>query len=195
MVGDERGGKELLFQAAFWVGVDAHATLLLHDVPFLVELAGDGVADATALHVGPEFEAVGGHAEEVLGGVLGSRGVEAHRAVLLGQFGELIGDDVLLGLGLRVLERLLERGQLCRVLPDALAELGVVRGVGRFDLGQGDFLSGVVGGADGVGPLEGDVLEHVGEAALALGIVDRTGVDQRVEAEYWGLWTLVDDES
>ena len=42
--------------------------------------------------------------------------------------------------------------------------------------------------------LEGHVLEHVSEAAGALGVVGRAGVDQRVEAEDGGLGALADDE-
>ncbi len=97
------------------VGVDAHAALFLDDVALLIELAGDGMADATALQVGPEFEPVGGHAPEVLGGVFAGGSVEADGAVLLGQFGELVGDDVFLGCRLGVLEDLLQCGQLRRV--------------------------------------------------------------------------------
>ena len=56
------GGEELLDHAADGRGVDAHAALFLDDVALLVELALDGMADALAFKVGPEFEAVGGHA-------------------------------------------------------------------------------------------------------------------------------------
>ncbi len=65
-----------------------------------------------------------------------------------GDGGELVGDDVFLRLGLRVLEGLLELCEFLRALADALAELGVVGGVGEFDFGECDFFGGVVGGAD-----------------------------------------------
>ncbi len=74
---DVGGGEELLDHAADGGGVDAHAALLLDDVALLVELALDGLADALAFEVGPEFEAVGGHAPEVLGGVFAGGGVDA----------------------------------------------------------------------------------------------------------------------
>ena len=111
-----------------------------------------------------------------------------------GDLGELVGDDIFLGLGLGIFEGLLERRQLGRVLADALAVLGVVGGVGGLDFGERDLLGGIVGGADLVGALEGDVLEHVGEAAGALRVVRRAGVDQRVEAEDRSLGPLADDQ-
>ena len=57
-VGDVGGGEELLDHAAGGSGVDAHAALLHDDVALLVKFALDGVSEAGALHVGPEFEAV-----------------------------------------------------------------------------------------------------------------------------------------
>ena len=79
-------------------------------------------------------------------------------------------------------------------MSDALAVLGVVGRVGDFDLGEGDLFGGIVRCADLGGALEGHVLEHVGEAAGALRIVGRAGVDERVEAEDGGLGALADDE-
>jgi hypothetical protein len=125
---------------------------------------------------------------------LRSGGVQVDRTVLLGKLGELVGDDELLRRGLRVLEDFLELRELGGVLADELAVLGVVRGIGVFDLGQRDLLGWVVGGADLVGALEGHVLEHVGQAAGALRIVGRACVDQRVIAEDRRLRPLADDE-
>ena len=152
------------------------------------------MGDALALEVGPELEAVGGHGPEVLGGVFAGRGVDADGAVLLGDLGELVGDDVLLGFGLGVFEGLVERGELLGALADALAELGVVGGVGELYLGEGDFFGGVVGGADLGGAFEGHVLEHVGKAAGALGIVGGAGVDLGIEAEDGGFGPLADEQ-
>ena len=101
---DVGGGEELLDHAAHWGGVDAHAALFLDDVALLVELALDGMGDALAFQVGPELEAVGGHAPEVLRGVFGGVGVDAYGSVFFGDLRELVGDDVLLRFGLRVLE-------------------------------------------------------------------------------------------
>ena len=101
---DVGGGEELLDHAADGVGVDAHPALLLHDVALLVELALDGMADALALEIGPELEAIRRHAPEVLRGVFGGGCVDADCAVLLGDRGELVGDDVFLRFCLRLLE-------------------------------------------------------------------------------------------
>ncbi len=60
-VRDVSGGEELLDHAADGRGVDPHTPLFLHNVALLVELALDGMADALALKISPEFEAVGGH--------------------------------------------------------------------------------------------------------------------------------------
>ena len=99
-VGDVGGGEHLLDHAAGGGGVGAHAALFLDDVALLVELAQDGMADAAALHVGPELEAIGRHAPEILGEVFGGLGVEAFGAVLFGELREGVGNDVLLGRGL-----------------------------------------------------------------------------------------------
>ena len=112
---DVGGGEELLDHAADGVGVDAHAPLFLDDVALLVELALDRVADALALKIGPELEAVRRHAPEVLRRVFGGGCVDADCAVLFGDCGELVGDDVLLRLGLRVLEDLQEFRELCGI--------------------------------------------------------------------------------
>jgi hypothetical protein len=45
-----------------------------------------------------------------------------------------------------------------------------------------------------VGAFEGDVLEHVGEARFALGVVGGAGVDEGVEAEDGGFVALGEDE-
>ncbi len=50
-----------------------------------------------------------------------------------------------------------------------------------FDLSEGRFFGGPVRGADGVSALERNVFEHVGEAGLALWVVDRADVDVGVE--------------
>ncbi len=91
--------------------------------------------------------------------------------MLFGDLGELVGYDELLGFGLGVLKGLLQLGEFGGVLADEFAQLGVVGCVGDLDLGEGDLFGGVVGGADLGGALEGHVLEHVGEAAGALGVV------------------------
>ncbi len=131
---------------------------------------------------------------EVLGGVLGGRCVDAGCAVLFGDLGELIRDDELLRGSHGVVEGLFQRGELRGVLTDALAELGVVGGIGCLDFVERELLGGVVGGADLGGSFEGNVLEHVREAALAGGVVDRAGVDLGEEAEDWRFVALAEHE-
>ena len=99
------GGEELLDETADGVGVGAHAALFDHHVALLVELARHGVGEAAALELGPELEAVLGHGPEVLGVVEPGLGVQAVRAVALGDIGELVGDDVFVRLVLRLRRR------------------------------------------------------------------------------------------
>ncbi len=105
-------------------------------------------------------------------------GVQALGAVALGHFGELVGDDVFVRLGLGVEKGLLQLGQLLRVAAHGLQILGLVGVVGRLHLGQRNLFGGVVGGADLAGSLEGQVLEHVRQAALAGGVVHVARVDK-----------------
>ena len=153
------------------------------------------MADALALKIGPELQAIRRHAPEVLRGVFGSRCVDPNCTVLLGDRGELIRDDELLRFCLRLLKYLQQLGELCRVSSDALAVLGIVGRVGDFDLGESDFFSRVVRGADLGRAFEGHVLEHVRDAARTLRIVGRARIDQRVEAENGGLGTFAHDQS
>jgi hypothetical protein len=110
--------------------------------------------DPRAFHIGPELKPVRGHRPEELGRVFSSGCVQPDRAVLLRHLRELVRDDELLRRSLRVLEDLVQRGQLLRVLPTRLRKLGVVGGVGDLDLGQRDLLGGVVGRADLLVPLK-----------------------------------------
>ena len=78
--------------------------------------------------------------------------------------------------------------------PDGLQVLGLVGVVGGFHLGQRHFFGGVVGGADLAGSLEGQVLEHVRQTALAGGVVHVAGVDKGGVAEDRRLRPFADDE-
>jgi hypothetical protein len=120
--------------------------------------------------------------------------VHADRAVLLGEIENWLGTTNFSAASCASSKTFLSCASLAGSWPTTLAVLGVVGGVGDLDLGQRDLLRGIVGGADLVGALEGHVLEHVGEAAGALGIVGRTGVDQRVVAEDRRLRPLADDQ-
>ena len=188
------GSEELLDEAAGWGGVGAQPAFFHDDVAFLVELAQNGMSDATAFEIGPEFEAIGGHAPEVLGGVLAGGGVDADGTVLLGDFGELVGNDELLGRGDGLLDDLLEGGKFGGVATDDHAALALVGGLGHFDLGERDLFVRVVGGADVGGALEGHVFEHVRESALAAGIIGAAGVDFGVEREDRRFGAFADDQ-
>ena len=61
--------------------------------------------------------------------------------------------------------------------------LGLVGVVRLFHLFEGDFFGRVIRGADLAGSLEGQVLEHVRQAALARGVVHVARIDKRVVAE------------
>ncbi len=56
------------------------------------------------------------------------------------------------------------------------------------------LLGGPVRAADGFGAFEGHVLEHVGEAGAAFGVVDGAGVDVGVEGDHGRLVAFEDDE-
>gem|GEM_PF-3993259 len=159
-----------------------------------VELALNGMADATAFKVCPELKAVGGHVPEIVGFIFRGGGVQAFGAVLLCDLREGIGDDELLGCYLGVVKGFFEGSEFGRGLPDLLAELGVVSVVGLLDFDEGELFCRVVGGADLCGALEGHVLKHVGEAGLTLGVVCGAGVHEGVVAEYRGFGALADDE-
>ncbi len=113
-------------------------------------------------------------------GIQAGGGVDAGRAVLLGNLRELVGDDVLLRILLRRVERLAQLLQLRRILPHALAVLGVVGRVRVFHLLQRHLFGRPVRRADLLGALEGEVLEHVRNAGLPGRIVRVAGIHQRV---------------
>ena len=74
-----------------------------------------------------------------------SSAVEALRPTapfFFGQFGELVGDDVLLGLGLASSKAFLSEASFAGILADALAELGIVGGVGVSTLARAIFSAG-----------------------------------------------------
>ena len=81
-----------------------------------------------------------------------------------------------------------------RVAAHGLQILGLIGVVGRFHLGQRHLFGGVVRGADLAGALEGQVLEHVRQAALAGGVVHVAGVDKGGVAEDRRLRPLADDQ-
>ncbi len=63
-----------------------------------------------------------------------------------------------------------------------------------FDLRQSHFFGRPVRGADGIGALESDVLEHVSQTGLAFWVIDRAYVDKGVERNDGGVMAFEDDE-
>ena len=71
-----------------------------------------------------------------------------------------------------------------------------IRCISVFNLLQGNLFGSIVVSADGFRSFERLVLEHVGEAGLAHGILDGAGVHIREEGENRGtVWPLADDGS
>ena len=186
-------GQELLDKPADGVRVGAHAPLFHHHVALLVELARHHVGQPAALQPRPKLQAVLRHRPEVLRFVQPGFGVQAVGAVALGHLGELVGNDVLVRLGLGLNEGLFQLGQLLRVAAHGLQVLGLVGVVGRLHLGQRNLFVGVVRGADLAGALEGQVLEHVRQAALAGGIVHVARINKCGVAEDRRFRPLADD--
>src|ERR1700744_164587 len=141
---DIRGSEEMLDHAADRRRVDAHPALFLHNIALLVELTLDGMANALALQISPEFEAVRGHAPEVLRRVFCGGGVDADGAVLLGDGGELVWDDELLSCGFSILKDFQQLSELLWALADTLAILRIVSSVGNLDLGESNFFRRIV---------------------------------------------------
>ena len=187
-------GHELLDKTSDGIGIDAHAPLFHHHVALLVELAGDDVGQAARFHPRPQLQPVFRHRPEVLRIVERRLRIQIVRAIGFGNLSELVGDDVFLGLGLGVEESLVQRLQLGFVAADGLEILGFVGVVGRFHFFEREFFLGVVLGADLRGAFEGQVLEHVREAALAGGVVHVARVDECGVTEDRRLVALADDQ-
>ena len=193
-MGDVGGGRELLEEAAFGIGVGSHAALFDYHIALLVELAGDDVGKAARFKPGPELEAILRHRPEEHGLVEAGFGIEALGPVALGHVGELVGDDEFVRFCLGVEEGLFQSCEFDGVAAHRLQVFGLVGVVGGLDLGQGDLLVRIVVSADLAGSLEGQVFEHVGQTALARGVVHVAGIDEGGVAEDRRLRPLADDE-
>ena len=88
----------------------------------------------------------------------------------------------------------MQRLQLFLAAADGLQIFGLVGVVGGFHFFQSDFFSGVIFGADLGGAFEGQMLEHVREAALAGGVIDVARIDEGGVAEDRRLMALAHDE-
>ena len=75
-----------------------------------------------------------------------------------------------------------------------LAVFRVVCRISLFNLIERNLFGGIIGCADVLGALEGEVLEHVGEAGLAAGVVRVACVDEGVEGEDGRVGPLADDQ-
>ena len=188
------GGQELLDEAANGIRVGTHPALLDHHIAFLVELARYHVGQTAALQPRPQLQTVFRHRPEVDRLIQRGFGVQALGSVALGHVGELVGDDEFVRLGFGLLESLLQLDQLLLVAAHGLQVLGLVGVVGRLHLCQRNLLGGVVFGADLAGSFEGQVLEHMRQAALARGVVHVARVDKCGVAEDRRLRPLADDQ-
>src|SRR3954449_10479377 len=99
-------------------------------------------------------------------------------AVALGNLGELVGDDVFVGFGLRVLKGLLQFLQFGFIAAHLFQVFGFVGLLRGFHFFESFLLLGPVLGPNFSGAFEGKVLEHVRQAALAGGIVHIAGIDE-----------------
>jgi hypothetical protein len=190
----EGGGQELLEQPPGGLAVRAHPALLHDHVALLVELAHHGLEEPLGLQVGPQLQAVGGEGIVVVGLVAAGAGVETDAALAVHDLAERVGDHVAVGLLDGLLPGLLQLRHLLLVRAYRPAPLRVVGDVGLLHLLQGGLLGGVVGGADDVRPLEGHVLEHVGQAGDAGHLAVGPHVDVDVEGEDRRFGPLQDDQ-
>ena len=95
--------RELLQQPAEGIAIGAHAPLFDDYVALLIEFPHYGMQEALGLKIGPEFQAILGKRVVVRGLVVVGEGIHVFTAILLDDFSELIGDDVLVRAGNRIL--------------------------------------------------------------------------------------------
>ncbi len=93
-VGQEAGGHKGFPELALRVGIVGAAPLLHHHRPFGVEFAQHRILHAVRLDGGPQFQLVGGQADQIGGAVAAGKGVVAGAAVLGIQLEKLILYDI-----------------------------------------------------------------------------------------------------
>src|SRR5437763_1638915 len=93
----ERGGGELLDQAADGIAVRAQASLFDDYIALFVKLTHHRMKESFRFQISPQFKPVLGQRVVVIGLVFGSVGVHVFAAVLLDNFAEFIGFDELVG--------------------------------------------------------------------------------------------------
>ncbi len=172
----------------------AHAPLFAHHVAFFIELAKHRIVEALRLQQKPQFQAIAREVVKVIGGVFAGSRIQSHAAVGLDQLGIRIRDHIAVGLFHGGFELLLKIVQRLLVGLQALIALGIVLVVDVFHFVHGLALERIILGADGFGPFERHVLEHMRDPGLAARIVHRPGVDIGVEGDHRRLMALENDE-
>src|SRR6185437_5526244 len=109
----------------------------------------------------------GRHTPVVLGGVEAGFRIQAGGSVGLGNFGEFVGDDVLVGGVFVGFELRVQFLQLLRAAAHPLPILAVVGDVVGFHFGESNLFSDVVRRADVLRSLEGQMLEQVRQPGFA----------------------------
>jgi len=102
----KRRGQEQLHQLAGGNRLVGLAALLDHDIPLGVELPQDRVRHPVGLDAGPELDAVGRQAHLVGRHILTGRCIEVRSPVFRVEPIDLVFDDPLLGLALKLLQLL-----------------------------------------------------------------------------------------
>ena len=186
------GGSELFDHPSDRIAIRAHAALFDHHIAFFIKLAHYRLRETRRFKIGPKLQPIGGQRIEIIGFVVIGAGVDVLASVALKNFGELLGDDVFLRLGNRILPGFLQLLQFLFVAANSDVALSDVGSVSSLDFGERNFLGRIIGGADCIRSLEGHVLEHVGKAGFAERILRRTGVHMGIKRKNWSFGALAD---
>ena len=188
------GGQKLLDEPADGVRVGAHAPLFNHHIALLVELARHHVRQPAALQPRPKLQPVLRHRPEIHGLVEPGLSVQALAPLRSATSVNWLGMTYLCASVWASTKACFSSASFCGVAAHGLQVLGLVGVVGRFHLGQRNLFGGVIFGADLAGSLEGQVLEHMRQAALARGVVHVARVNKGGIAEDRRLRPLADDQ-
>src|SRR5580765_3327756 len=94
---DISGCEELLHHASDRARVHAHATLLINDIPFLIEFTHNRTAEALRFEIRPQLEPIDRHGVKVHRIVHAGAGVESDSALALYDRSKLVADNILVG--------------------------------------------------------------------------------------------------
>ncbi len=193
-MGFVRCGEEFLNQLAHGVALRAHPALFHHHVALFVELTQNRLVVALRFQEEPQLGGVRGEAEEILGQVGRSGGVEAAPAGGLDRQAKFIRHDKFarrrLG-GLEFVAQFLELGGVRLV---TLAALRVKRGESLLHFFERRFFLRVIARADARAALERHVLEHVRQAGDARHFLRGADVRVRVKRNHGRIVPLEHDE-